>query len=250
MNALIEFLSGEVPGGLLLLLLILLIINLSLFFFYKGSKFFTKEVYQRKVIKSSGFVLVIYVTIWFVLRPVPVPDSILFLPFQNGENCNFAISELLEKQIEGNISEDFRLHNWEWFYETCNTDSIDSSNYRIDVAIRLNVDLIITGYFLDESKITIRLISKNENFEREFEFNSFQNLSLLILNWIDGNHQILKNKGLIGQDISDDYITKLAQSKILYLNSDFNKALKVLEYVHPEPAVLKSKIYLELGKIE
>jgi len=142
MNALIEFLSGEVPGGLLLLLLILLILNLSLFFFYKGSKFFTKEVYQRKVIKSSGFVLVIYVTIWFVLKPVPLPESILFLPFQNDKKCEFTTSEILEQQIGGNLSEDYRLHKWEWFYETCNTDSIDSFDYRIDVAKRLNVDLI------------------------------------------------------------------------------------------------------------
>ena len=58
MNAFIDFLSGEVPGGILLLCLILLIINLSLFFLYKGSKLFKKEVYRTKVIKSSAFISV------------------------------------------------------------------------------------------------------------------------------------------------------------------------------------------------
>ena len=164
MNAFIDFLSGEVPGGILLLCLILLIINLSLFFLYKGSKLFKKEVYRTKVIKSSAFILVFYITIWFVLRPVTIPDSILFLPFQEGKECNLVISEILESQIEGNLSEDCRLHYWEWFYETCNNDSLNNFDYRLSVARRLNVDLIIAGKYLNNSRIRLNLVSNSVNF--------------------------------------------------------------------------------------
>jgi uncharacterized protein len=248
MNALIEFLSGEVPGGLLLLLLILLIINLSLFFLYKGSKFFSKEVYRRKVIKSSGFFIIFYITIWFVLRPVPLPDSILFLPFQKGQKCNFIISEILEKQIKGKLSGDYRLHNWEWFYETCTDDSIDNFEHRLSVSQRLNVDLIITGKYLKNSKIKLIALIDKKSFEQDFEFNSYQNLSIAILKWINKHYPILNEEEMIDKQISDNQIMKLTEAKLLYLKSEYNKALSLLVDMQPEPVILKSKIYLELGK--
>jgi len=250
MNTLIEFLSGEVPGGFLLLCLILFIVNLSLFFFYKGSKFYSKEVYKRKVLKSSVFILIFYLTIWFVLRPVPVPDSILFVPFQKGEKCDFTISEILEKQIEGKLSEDYRIHHWEWFYETCIKDSIDNYDYRLSIANRLNVDLLITGKYLDNSKIQIFVINEGISSDREFEFNSYLDLSFKILNWINTTFPILNSEDLVLPEISDEQITNYTKAKLLYLNSEFDKSLNLLEYFPLDSVLLKSKILLEMGKTD
>ncbi len=252
MNSIIDFLSGEIPGGFLLFLLILFIINLSLFFFYRGSKFFTKEVYKKKVTKSSLFLLVTYVSLWFILKPVPIPDPILIMPFQKGMVCEYTISEILEQQIDGKLSEDYRLHYWDWYYDTCINDSIDNFEYRLLIANRLNIAWIVTGQYLSDSRINV--IAKNENrtINNEFEFISLKELSLKIAVWLNDKLRILDidNKDIFELNYSDDYLTTLTKAKLLYLNFDYSKALDMVSNVNPDPVLLKSKIYLELGKSE
>jgi tetratricopeptide (TPR) repeat protein len=247
MNSIIELLSGEVPGGFLLLLLLLFIINLSLFFFFRGSKFFTKEEYKRRVIKSTLFLLVSYVALWIILKPVPIPESILIIPFQNGKVSDYKISEILDQQIEGKLSDDYRLHNWEWFYETCNKDSIDNFDYRVSVANRLNINNIITGQYLNDSKINVLLKSENLNLNKDFEFESYADLAINISSWINKNLSILNETELTKLQVSDDYLSKVTKAKLLYLNSKNILALNITSKMDSIPVLLISKIYLELG---
>ena len=247
MNSMIELLSGEVPGGFLLLLLILFIVNLSLFFFFRGSKFFTKEVYKKKAIKSSLFLVVTYVALWIILKPVPIPESILILPFQNGKVSDYKISEILEQQLDGKLSEDYRLHNWDWFYETCNKDSIDNFDYRVSVANRLKVNIVITGRYLNESKINVMIKSESLNLNNEFEIESYADLAIKISSWINENLQIINETELNELQVSDDYLSLFTKAKLLYLNSDYISALNMVSNMDSIPVLLMSNIYLELG---
>lgn len=250
MNSVFELLSGEVPGGFLLLILILFIINLSLFFFYKGSKFFSKEVYQKKTIRSNLIIIIIYITLWIVLKPIPLPDSILFVPMQNGEKCDYMMSEILETHLSDNLSEEYRLHDWEWFYQTCNRDSINNFDYRFSVARRLNVDLIVTGTILDKSNIKINALSSNLNFSQNFELEQKNTVSEKILNWLNSKYEIFKTNDFQYKVIVENEIQKITKAKILYYDGKFSEALTIIENLEPEPSILKSEILLEFGKKE
>jgi tetratricopeptide (TPR) repeat protein len=250
MNTIIEFLSGKVPGGFLLLLLLLFVINLSLFFFYRGSKFFTKEVYKNKAIKSTSFVLATYVVLWFVLKPTPIPDSILIMPFQKNLECDYVICEILERQINGNLTKKYRLHYWDWFYKTCINDSIENFDYRISIAEKLNITWILTGEYLSDSKINIIIKSKESTINKEFEYESYKELSQNIIIWLKDKFKFLDTNSLFELKLSDSYLNTYTNAKVLYLNSDYYKAQRLVDDIKPDPALLKSKIYLELGKNE
>lgn len=250
MNVIIEYLSGEVPGGILLLLLILFIINLLFYFFYKGSKFYTKEQYRSKVIKSSFLLLSSYILLWFLLKPAPIPESILFVPFQNNQMSDYRISEILERDLDRKISDKYRIHNWEWFYKSCILDSIDNFEYRNSVAKRMKIKFIISGEYISDSKIKVFIENQNNYINQTFEFISYDQLSNKIIEWIDDNYQILDEKYHIASELNDQDLLLICKSKIFYLNSDYSNALNIANIIDPLPVILKSKILLELGKIE
>lgn len=249
MNSVIDYLSGEIPGGILILLLILFIINLTLFFFYKGSKLYTKKEYTSKVFKSSIFIISSYIILWFLLKPTPIPNSILFLPFQNNQVADYRISEILEKQIDKNMSDDYRIHYWDWFYQSSVKDSIDNFDYRLSVANRLKVQIIISGEYISESILNVFVQNENHKLNKEFDFRSYSELSNKILKWLDENYQILNENNIAESNLTDKNLERLCKSKILYLDKDYNTALSLIAELNTDP-VLISKIYLSLGKNE
>ncbi len=246
MNLFIEFLSGEVPGGLLLLLLPLFVVNLSLFFFYKGSKLFSKKEYQKKIIKSSLLIIVVYSTLWFMLRPIQIPDSILFVPFQKNSQSDFASSESIEKQLDGRLLNEYRLHYWEWFYETCNQDSINDLNYRNSVAGRLNIDFRITGKYISNSSVEVTAINEDKYEKKLIDFSSYQDMASKILVWLDEIHSIIDNEKVINPNPNAD-IELLTEAKLNYLAANYDTALNLLLNMPEESILLKAKIYLKMG---
>lgn len=247
MIEIIDFLSGEVPGGILLLILILFIINLIFFFFYKGSKLLNKKQYKDKIIKSSLFLLVVYISLWFLLSPPKIPDSVIFLPFQNGNTADFTICEMLERQLESNLSGDYRLHYWDWFYETCNQDSINNINYRNNVAKRLNIGLIISGRYIADFQVELSADDGNGLLTQQFEYNSFRELSGKIVSWLQDNYQITKPVDKNKIQISDESINIKTKAKLLYLNSKYDSAIKLLSKTKESHVLLKAMINLRKG---
>jgi len=245
MNSFLNLLSGQVPGGILLFLLILFIVNLTLFFFYRGSKFFSKEQYKKKAINSSGFLIVSYIAMWFILRPVPIPESILFVPFQDGEKTEYVLSEILEQRIKDNLSKDFRLHRWEWLYQTCDLDSIEFQNYRDHVARKLKIGIIVSEKKISEYAMEVIAYRGNDELSKQFNFNSYTNLSEQMIAWLDSNFEIQNEDKNLQPYTEMDFVT-LTKSKLRYLNKDYNAALKLLKN-NPEFDLLKSMINLRLG---
>lgn len=248
MNSIIDFLSGEVPGGILLLLLVLSVINLTLFFFFKGSKLFSKNEYRQKVIKSTVFVIAVYISVWFVLRPAQIPDSVLIVPFQKNSKCDFVSSESIERQLKENLSDSYRLHYWEWFYEACNEDSINDFNYRNSLAGRLNIDFIISGKYLSDSVVEVFIVGE-DNSAKKVNFNSYQDMTEKVLSWLDEKNQILDDEKIITSKPIKN-IELLTQAKLSYLTANYENAINLIINIPEESVLLKARINLKLGITE
>ena len=155
----IETISGEIPGGFLLLLFLLVSINLALFYFYKHSGLITLRQMRQKSIKYTFGLIFIYAVIWNFLQPPRLPDSVLVVPFQkNIKQVSAAVPEGVELALYRNIHSDYRVHHWEWFWETLAKDSALDFNYRLQVAQRLNIQHIISGK-IDGNSAVVQYIS-------------------------------------------------------------------------------------------
>jgi hypothetical protein len=161
MKELFSFLSGNIPGGMFLLSFVLLAVNIALYFFYKSSKLFPKETYYQKLWKYNFFIIALYVFLWFMLRPAGIPERVLVLPFQNGDKADYKICESVQNQLEQNLSPEYILHRWEWFYDTAERDSLASKLYRKKLAQKLGISIIISG--------DIHEIQNNYNFDLEID---------------------------------------------------------------------------------
>ncbi len=145
MQALYTWLSGYVPGGFLLLSFVLLTVNVALYFFFRSSKLFSRDVYRRQAIRYNILLVAVYVFLWIFLRPPQLPPRYAILPFQKGDSIDIRVSEALQSALTKNFDKNFVRHRWEWFYQTANKDSLRDTVYRDSLAQRLGIDFLITG---------------------------------------------------------------------------------------------------------
>jgi tetratricopeptide (TPR) repeat protein len=141
----INWISGNVPGGFPLLFFILVSLNLALYYLYKYSQLFSKTVYLQKMKQVNGAILSTYIILWIALRPPTPPKSLLFLPFQAGDTVSSAHSEALQQYIGCKAMKGHFLFPWEEYYRTANKDSFKTPAYRLSLAQRMGVDLILCG---------------------------------------------------------------------------------------------------------
>ena len=86
------------------------------------------------------------------------------------------------------------------------------------------------------------------SFDQQIEFNSYNDLSVKILNWIDTKVSILSDNEFTGKEFRNDQITNYTNAKLLYLNAEYDKSLKLLENSQIDSILLRSRALLELGK--
>ena len=145
MHEFYTWISGNVPGGFLLLSFVLLTVNVALYFLYRSSKLFSRDVYMRKGWQFNFSILALYIFLWIFLSPPQLPPRYAILPFQKGKAIDVRFCNALEYALMGKFDPEFIRHRWEWFYKTANKDSVIDSAYRDTLADRLGIDFLVTG---------------------------------------------------------------------------------------------------------
>jgi tetratricopeptide (TPR) repeat protein len=244
------FLSGEVPGGFLLLFFIVAVINLSLFFLFRSSKLFSKEVYKRKAIRYNLFVFSIYIILWLVLEPPKLPERIIVLPFQHENSPDYRLSEAVQRQLFGNLRKEYTLHRWEWIYNTANKDSIQFDDYRINLARKVGAAYIITGAIKtsdQDIRVTLRVIDPGVVVDVSLDASSYAEVSRKIFDWLRINVPMINKKALSPDPISDQSLDNYISFKISLLQGDYKRILEKFETPDSVEVELVTAAYLLKG---
>lgn len=145
MAKLVQFLSGNVPGGLLLLVFILLATNLAMFFLYRSSKLFSPKQYRRNIFKVNVPIFLIYIIYWIVLSPPSLPDSVLFMPFVENGQDDYLVQTILEENAVFQPEQEYRIHRWSAVLHAANSDSLPFQDYRWALVQRIGIDVVVSG---------------------------------------------------------------------------------------------------------
>jgi len=242
--------SIEHRASSILLFFIVIVINLALFFIFRSSKLFSKEVYKRKAIRYNIFVFSIYIILWIFLEPPKLPERIIILPFQNEKSPDYRLSEAVQRQLYGNLRKDYTLHRWEWIYKTANKDSIQFDDYRINLARKIGAAYIITGDVKtsdQEIQITLRIVDPGEVVEVSLNAISYGELSRKIFDWLQKSVPIISSKALSPDPISDQSLDNYIPFKISLLQGDYEEILKKIETPDSVEVDLVTSAYLLKG---
>jgi tetratricopeptide (TPR) repeat protein len=250
MREILHFLSGEVPGGILLLFFIVLVTNLALFFLFKSSKLFSKEVYNRKAIRYNLFIFSIYIILWIFLEPPKLPERIIILPFQNEESADYRLSEAVQRQLYGNLKNEYILHRWEWFYKTANKDSLQFDDYRINLAREIGAAFFVTGKVTNTDKnirVNLKVFDPVLLKETTLQASTYGQASLKIFEWLRRNIPFVSESALTYALMSDQYLKAFIAAKIALLQDDYEQVLES----YPEPDSIQVELvtaaYLQRG---
>jgi len=249
----LHFISGEVPGGALLLFFIVLVINLALFYLYHNSKLFSFKVYRRKAIRSNIFVFGIYIILWIFLKPASLPERIIILPFQYEERADSRLSEALQRQLYGNLEQDFILHRWEWFYSVMNKDSLNFVEYRLNLAQKIGAAYIITGNIDEQDRdlqVDLRIYDGDELKQTSLTATDMAQAGFKVYEWMRKNMQVILPAPIKKDLIADPQLLMIADSKIALLEGDFGRVLKRYESPDSTQIDLVTYAYLQKGILE
>ena len=251
MQTLYNFLSGPIPGGIIILLFILLSLNISLYFFYKSSKLFSKKVYQNKLIKYNTVPVTVYIIIWFVFRPEPLPTGIIILPFQDNNKTDYVYCETLEQQLKNVLNKKYFIHSWCDLYQTAVRDSFIYTEYRIQLAKKIGIPIIISGTLRNEDhsmQISLDVYNRGEVTSLLIHAISYQDAIIKITDRIENEVNLLdKNIDSIMLMFDEQQMNDYVQIKMDYLNHQYEKAKKRIKDSNILYDILLAKIFLKQG---
>ncbi len=225
MFEIIDFISGNVPGGFLLLISVLLSVNLLLFFL--KSSLFSAEQYRKNLYILNISVLAIYIFFWFTTKPAEPPKRIIILPTQEQNKSfrlsgqNLLLSEFFALNSEYIAQERHFNHHWNWMYKTLGEKKARDFKNWIKLAKKIPADFLIYS-FKNETQIKIAVVDLDRDstlFEIE---NLNQNLKDELKRFPFVNEKI--NLSKLYTPTADQ-----TQSKIHILNGEYQKALNILE---------------------
>ena len=246
-----DFLSGAVPGGIFLLTFILASLNLLLYHLYKLAKLISRESYRKNLIQYNIILCSVYLIIWFVLKPDTLPESVIILPFQKGDEAEFILCEAIEHQINSQLNGDYFLHPWEYFYQTVQKDSFSFLDHRIQLAEKMGIRNIITGsQQINNSaiKIDLRLSIHDQLIQANFNVQSYQHAVFEILNLIKKSTDILKNNNSTDKSMMDEeQLVSYTKAKLLYLNGRLAEAKTFIRQNNMLFDILSANILLNEG---
>ena len=249
MNDILTFISGHVPGGLLLLFFILFSVNVALYFFYKSSKLFSKDVYKNKAWKYNLTIVGMYIFLWIYLQPAKLPDRVIILPFQNAAKADFVLCEAVEQQVGAHLANKYMLYRWDWFYHTTNPDSVDLKQYRNDLAQRLGISVIISGDIVENKEgFTIHFDIKNSGHIKSGQI-SAKSIELTIRQLID---KIIYYTDIITKDTKDSTTEKFpyqkfTKAKRIFLDRDYKRCLALSDRSQLKFQILRANALLKMG---
>jgi tetratricopeptide (TPR) repeat protein len=225
MRFLVEYLSGNVPGGFLALFFILFTVNVALFYLYKSSKLFDQPVYKRRAIGSNVLIVGLYVFLWLYLQPPGVPEQIIFLPAGDHEEPDILYAEILQENLEGRFDEDLRLHRWEWLYHSANPDSFHLSEYRINLAEHLGIEIILLYEIVANDQVEYRLVEDGtETHTQIMSGRSVAELAQKMVRVLVAEGDIIERNRITVIEGDNEYWQKWSEAKWLFVTGG-NEAL-------------------------
>jgi len=231
MRELYLFLSGNVPGGFLLLSFVLLTVNMALYFLFKNSGLFSREVYKKKVLRYNFFVLSAYVFLWIYLQPPRLPARIGFLPWQAADSIDLKMCTALELATRDAINEGYFLHSWTWFYETANPDSIHRADYRHTLTQRLDFNQYVTGKISENASgynLTVQIISNGDTGEFVVKSAHWQQGLEQVLQYIKNSSDLLDSYSI--PDYSPEQLDMLTRTRVAYIRGNNHPGLGLLNH--------------------
>ena len=132
MAGFIDYLSGNVPGGIFLYLLVNLVVFFILLFMLRVNELFSRKHFFRWLILSVVLLTVVYLVIWFKNPPPQIYKRYSVAIFQSNTKANW-----LGKYFTSLISEDVRPFKdkreffvpAEWFYRITPGDSVENPHF-------------------------------------------------------------------------------------------------------------------------
>jgi tetratricopeptide (TPR) repeat protein len=249
----IEILSGQVPGGFIALSFVLVVINYALYFLFKSSKLFSKQVYLKKVKRYNFIVLALYIGLWIALSPPVLPRKISILPFQNGENLDYVLCSQVENHLDENLSKEYMVHQWKWIYDTADLDSFPLPSYRKNLAKKLGVQVVVSGNFEFKQNnyvIDLEIDNAQKITNSKIMANSYSKAINTILEKIKEQTDVESSQIVMRDELSHRNHENLNRTWTALLNENFEKVLiNVLDSTYASQLLI-AKAYLIKGKQE
>jgi len=160
-----EFLSGEVPGGIAVLIALLLTVYFT-FHLLQHSKLISKSSARNKTCILSLALILLYFTLWNVLRPPQPRIRILTFPTMDQNNnllegqSAFKLPELANQIVHLSLKNKYLIHRWEWTYSTLSPDSLDQIEYWDRLAKRLDTGILIKSKMNENGTILVIALNK------------------------------------------------------------------------------------------
>jgi len=149
MKNIVDFLSGNIPGGIGLYALILFAILFILYFIYKTSEIFTVRHFRKWLFASWVLITLIYIFLWIKNPPQSITDrySVIFISRENSDAqwisqyLNFYFSEIIEP-YENKYNYFFPYY---WFYESeFNLNSLGKDSL-LQILKQIPVEKVVLG---------------------------------------------------------------------------------------------------------
>jgi len=251
MQDLYLYLSGNVPGGFLLLTFIVISINLALYFLYKSSNLFSKQVYQRKTLRFNISLFALYIFLWIYLQPPGLPARVAFLPWQKGDSVDLVIPEVMELASQRSLNDGYFLHRWEWFYTTMRQDSLHFEEYRPEIAEKLGIDIYITGNIHQENgqyHLKLIIFDEGDLYEETILSPNLQNGIGKIMQVVVAQTGVFTSYTI--PEYSENQIRQMVQAKSALLSGNSQAALLLPAETGLEFDIIKSRALVLKGNEE
>jgi len=162
MENLIEYLSGNVPGGIGLYFLVILTVFFVLLFMRRVNELFNRKHFYRWLIISVLFITILYVFIWVNDPPYQINKRYTVDLFESNTKDNWLghyLTQLISASLQPFKSKRHFSFPYYWLYHITPTDSIDQRPFRQRIYSKMPVHSVLSGSIEKHSeKITAELV--------------------------------------------------------------------------------------------
>lgn len=260
----INYLSGNVPGGIFLYLVVILSTFLILYFMHRVNELFTRRLLVRWSLISIIALNVIYLLIWHQNPPPHVLKrySVMINSDNPGDRWfSHYLTELIERNVKPYISETEYLFPLEWYFRAEPTDQVYDSAFKETVFQRLPIHRVLQGEIsINDNTFDVRLElvkypSKKVIKSAEDRFN-FYNINQFV-QWVATNFgNIYPLEINLSQNNIVTADSLLQELKIEFYMRNFEKCLAMLnaadvqQNTHPEFDLWKQYIKIKMAGLD
>ena len=237
MNYWLEYLSGNVPGGIYLYLLIIFATFLVFFFMYRVNELFTRKHLTQWTLLSLILYSIIYIVIWFNDPPHFVYKRYSISIFQSNTYKNWFgeyLTDIVSQSVQPYVSEREYFFPYKWLYRITPLDSGENPYFARHIARTLPIQTVLSGRIIrkaDEFKANIWLYSSQSGDTVKMVEGDFKIGDLVrFLIWLKKNFSgeiPFQDTKVFHKHSPQDSIFILARRS--FFKGEFEKSLKVLQ---------------------